>query len=165
MLGHQHRAEDFLRLHEMVQIGAAVGTAGVAFAADIKRLLILCEARIAQERVLMSDLDNRLLEAATPRERLYVQALGDWLQGAPSRSVARLEEVLRAHPEDALAMKLSQAIRFVLGDAEGMRRSVERVMPAYAPDHPGRGYLLGCHAFALEETGDYTAAEYSPPGR
>jgi len=95
----------------------------------------------------------------TPREQLFVQALGVWLAGRPSQSIQILEQVLRDHPEDALAMKLSHAIRFVLGDAAGMRRSVERVMPAYAPDHPAHGYLLGCHAFALEETGEFDRAE------
>ena len=56
-------------------------------------------------------------------------------------------------------MKISHAIRFILGDARGMRRSIERVMPAYGQDHAARGYLLGCHAFTLEETGDYDRAE------
>ncbi|MEL7012385.1 MAG: tetratricopeptide repeat protein, partial [Pseudomonadota bacterium] len=32
-------------------------------------------------------------------------------------------------------------------------------LPAYAHDHPAKGYLLGCHAFALEETGAYQSAE------
>ncbi len=96
---------------------------------------------------------------ADRRERRYVRALELWLGGRPVRAVEQLEQVLRDHPEDALAMKLSHAIRFVLGDAAGMRRSVERVLPAYGPDHAGHGYLLGCHAFSLEETGDYERAE------
>ncbi|QFT94872.1 hypothetical protein FIU86_18625 [Roseovarius sp. THAF9] len=96
---------------------------------------------------------------ATARERKYVDALGVWLDGRPSNAIALLEEVLTAQPQDALAMKLSHALRFVLGDANGMRRSIERVLPAYGPDHAARGYLLGCHAFALEETGDYEKAE------
>ncbi|KUJ85547.1 hypothetical protein AVO45_00695 [Ruegeria marisrubri] len=96
---------------------------------------------------------------ASPRERHYVEALRLWLAGSPSLAVQEFEAVLRDHPQDTLAMKLSHAIRFVLGDSAGMRRSIERVMPAYEPDHPGRGYLLGCHAFALEETGAYEKAE------
>lgn len=93
------------------------------------------------------------------RERGFVDALEAYLHGKPSQSVRHLEGVLRAHPDDPLAMKLSHAIRFVLGDGAGMRRSVERVLPSYAPDHKARGYLLGCHSFALEETGDYAKAE------
>ncbi|MEL6432963.1 MAG: tetratricopeptide repeat protein, partial [Pseudomonadota bacterium] len=89
----------------------------------------------------------------TAREQKFVQALGVWLDGRPSEAIQLIEDVLRMHPADALAMKLSHAIRFVLGDGEGMRRSIERVMDAYEHDHAARGYLLGCHAFALEETG------------
>ena len=86
----------------------------------------------------------------SPRERLFVTALSRWIEGRPSASVTALEQVLDDHPDDILALKLGHAIRFVLGDNHGMRASIERVMPAYAPDHPGRGYLLGCHAFAQE---------------
>jgi tetratricopeptide (TPR) repeat protein len=89
----------------------------------------------------------------------YVQALAAWLGGHPAQAVACYEAVLRTDPADALAMKLSQAIRFVLGDSAGMRRSVERVLPAFGADHPARGYVLGCHAFTLEETGAYRQAE------
>ena len=98
-------------------------------------------------------------ETALPRERLYVDALETWLAGRPSGAIAKLEQVLRSHPEDALAMKLSHSIRFTLGDSAGMRRSVERILPAYGTDHAGHGYLLGCHAFSLEETGSYEKAE------
>ena len=95
----------------------------------------------------------------TARERGFVEALGRWIEGRPSAAVTALEQVLDDHPDDVLAMKLGHAIRFVLGDNHGMRASIERVLPAYAPDHAGRGYLLGCHAFALEETGAYQKAE------
>ncbi|MEX0303245.1 MAG: tetratricopeptide repeat protein [Leisingera sp.] len=97
-------------------------------------------------------------EGALPRERKYVDALENWLAGRPSLAIRRMEEVLDLFPQDTLAMKLSHGIRFIMGDPEGMRASIERVMPAYAPDHAGRGYLLGCHSFALEETGDYERA-------
>ena len=98
-------------------------------------------------------------QPVTKRETLYLDALDQWLAGQPTQAVQTFEAILRTHPEDSLAMKLSHATRFVLGDSAGMRRSLERVLPAYAPDHPGRGYLLGCHSFALEETGAYEKAE------
>jgi tetratricopeptide (TPR) repeat protein len=113
-------------------------------------------------REALAAADTAVLRAgALPREVLYVEALRAWLNGQPTQAIARFEEVLDTHPADSLAMKLSHAIRFILGDSAGMRRSLERVMPAYEPDHPGRGYLLGCHAFALEETGAYEKAEIS----
>ncbi len=95
----------------------------------------------------------------TAREKHFVDALEEWMAGAPSKAIGHLEQVLLHAPTDALAMKLSHAIRFVLGDGVGMRRSVERVLPQYSADHVGYGYLLGCHAFTLEEAGEYGAAE------
>ena len=94
-----------------------------------------------------------------PREQALVSALQVWLNGHPTQAIAALERILLANPADTLAMKLSQAIRFVMGDAKGMRRSVERVLPAHGTDHPLRGFAHGCHAFTLEETGDYAGAE------
>lgn len=95
---------------------------------------------------------------ATMREIAFVHALGDWLSGRPSRAAARIEVVLSLNPRDALAMKMIQAIHFVMGRPQAMRASVEGVLDAWA-DHPARGYLLGCHAFTLEETGEYARAE------
>ncbi|SDW97196.1 tetratricopeptide repeat protein [Litoreibacter albidus] len=100
-----------------------------------------------------------LLTGITAREQSFVKALKAFYAGAQSEAIQHLEDVLAVHPADTLAMKLSHAIRFVLGDGKGMRQSVEAVMGAYGPDHAGRGYLMGCHAFTLEETGEYARAE------
>lgn len=95
---------------------------------------------------------------ATMREMAFVHALGDWLGGRPSRAAARLQVVLNLNPRDALAMKMIHAIHFVMGRPEAMRASVEGVIGAW-DDHPARGYILGCHAFTLEETGEFAMAE------
>lgn len=93
------------------------------------------------------------------REHGYVEALHFWLSGAlvPARNC--IENILSAHPHDGLAMKISHAISFILGDASMMRKSIETLLPHYAETHAARGYLMGCYAFALEETGDYQQAE------
>lgn len=93
------------------------------------------------------------------RSTAWVAALDHWLQGSPTGAIAEMERVLRAHPTDTLSAKVGHGIRFILGDGAGMRRSIERVLPAHDADHACRGYVLGCHAFTLEETGDYAAAE------
>ncbi|MEP3347632.1 MAG: tetratricopeptide repeat protein [Litoreibacter sp.] len=100
-----------------------------------------------------------LSNAVTAREQSFINALKAFYEGTLTQAIRHLEDILAVHPADTLAMKLSHAIRFVLGDGEGMRASVEAVMGAYGPDHPGRGYLMGCHAFSLEETGEYARAE------
>lgn len=99
-------------------------------------------------------------QAAPPnqREMAYLAALEAWLAGRPSQAAATIESVLAEHPRDALAMKLVQAIRFVLGQPNAMRRSIEGITDAWS-DHPALGYLKGCYAFTLEETGEYAAAE------
>ncbi|NRG16332.1 tetratricopeptide repeat protein [Rhizobiales bacterium] len=102
---------------------------------------------------------GRRAKGVTEREAAIVDALRDWLDGYPTRAASRLDAALAAHPADALLLKLIHAIRFVLGDAAGMRSSIERVIGSYGPDHIAAGYVHGCHAFALEETGDYAAAE------
>ena len=99
------------------------------------------------------------VRGATARERLYVEALRCATQGSFTGAIAALEAVLDAHPRDSLAAKLSHSLRFMLGDARGMRESIERVVARAGLDHPHLGYLLGCFAFALEETGAYREAE------
>jgi tetratricopeptide (TPR) repeat protein len=114
----------------------------------------------APARASLAAADAALAGAGgTRRERAHVEALRAWLEGRPTRSVEILGGVLEETPEDALAMKLDHAIRFVLGDRHGMERTMRRVMPAYAEDHPAAGYARGCLAFALEETGQYAEAE------
>ena len=95
----------------------------------------------------------------TAREQGWITALSLWLDGRPGDAIAVVEGILRALPHDTVSAKLSHGIRFMLGDSTGMRRSVERVFGAYDKDHACYGYLLGCHAFSLEETGEYARAE------
>ncbi|SET23374.1 tetratricopeptide repeat protein 38 family protein [Oceanicella actignis] len=96
---------------------------------------------------------------ANAREAAYVAALSDMRAGRQRAAAARLEAIARRWPGDSLAMKLTQAVRFILGDPAGMRAALADQAPGFGADHPHRGYFLGCTAFALEETGDYAAAE------
>lgn len=96
---------------------------------------------------------------ATPREAAYIDALANWLEGRPSAAIACMDRVVDEWPDDALALKIGHAIRFMMGDPAGMRRSAVRALERCAPDHPATGYMWGCYAFALEETGDFEGAE------
>ncbi|GGA31139.1 tetratricopeptide repeat protein [Neptunicoccus cionae] len=108
-----------------------------------------------------SDEAQRLLAqgGALQRERLWCMALLDWLDGKPANAVLRMEAAIRLNLTDTISMKLSHGIRFMLGDRAGMLQSVERVLDAHGPDHAYFGYALGCHAFALEEAGNFNLAE------
>jgi tetratricopeptide (TPR) repeat protein len=83
----------------------------------------------------------RACPSGTGRENNFILALEDWIKGSPTRATARLQSILDAAPRDALAMKLVQGVMAQWGE------------------HPAKGYLLGCHAFTLEETGEYERAE------
>ncbi|TYC49374.1 tetratricopeptide repeat protein [Rhodobacterales bacterium] len=116
---------------------------------------MIATARECLETARLSD----RREPVTARERAVLEALDGWLQGFPTRTADILDAALTSYPADALLMKLVHAVRFVLGDAAGMRASVEGVLAAYDETHPAYGYLLGCQAFTLEETGEYRLAE------
>jgi hypothetical protein len=97
--------------------------------------------------------------SATKRERDFVRALGFYLDGNPAQACDVVQNILNAHPHDTLAMKIVHALSFILGQPVQMRQSIEEVLPIYDESHAGYGYLMGCHAFALEETGAYAEAE------
>ena len=96
---------------------------------------------------------------ATEREQLWCKAADAWCKGSPNTAIARMEDAMALNPGDTLSMKVSQAIRFIMGDNHGMRRSAEAVISAHGKDHALRGYALGCLSFAEEETGSYELAE------
>lgn len=97
--------------------------------------------------------------APLPRERHYLAALAAWLAGEPLQAAALLEQALADAPRDVLAFKLAQAIRFICGDAQGMARSGARIVARFGDGSRAAGYVRGCQAFALEETGRYAEAE------
>src|SRR6218665_1157029 len=68
---------------------------------------------------------QRALNPATPalpRERLFAQAVSSWAGGALRQAQDQLEELLRAHPRDLVALKLAQVLAFSQGDAPRMLR-------------------------------------------
>lgn len=142
-----------------------------ALAADAAMPLALCtrgyffklfctpafEKRAAQSHKAADDAAAHA--GATLRERLHIAALGAWCAGEFEQAAARLEEILLEHPRDILAHKIAHFLYFYLGDAERMRDSVARTLYAWDEMVPGYGYMLGMHAFGLEEAGCYREAE------
>ncbi|MCA3261235.1 MAG: tetratricopeptide repeat protein [Telmatospirillum sp.] len=93
------------------------------------------------------------------RAAAFAGALGLWLDGNMLAAAARLEAHLDADPSDALAFKLAHGMRFMGGDAPGMLRASAQAVRRFPADIPLGSFVLGCHAFSLEEAGDYSAAE------
>ena len=142
---------DLLKLHsEQPDFGLGHAIRGFAC-----KLLARSEMDVVATSALAS---AKACPPGTARENNFILALEDWIKGSPTRATARLQSILNAAPRDALAMKLVQGIHFMMGRPQEMRASVEAVIGKW-DDHPAKGYLLGCHAFTLEETGEYERAE------
>ena len=70
-----------------------------------------------------------------------------------------IDRVLVAHPRDALALQAGHLMDFYRGDALNLRNRVSRVLPHWDASVPGYSYVLGMHAFGLEEMNQYPEAE------
>jgi tetratricopeptide (TPR) repeat protein len=146
---------------------AAPARLGAALAADpdqpvahaVKGLMLLLLARpelLGDAHASLASAD-RLAAPDDPADA-YRAALRSWLDGNPLAGAAQLERRLETMPQDALALKLSHQIRFMSGDVPGMLATLRRRSPAFAGT-PHHGFVLGCLAFALEESGETDLAE------
>ncbi|MEM9221526.1 MAG: tetratricopeptide repeat protein [Pseudomonadota bacterium] len=144
----------------LAALGEKSGNSPAFLAAKGLIFLLLGRRELADEAAkLHRSAVEAVADGAGVHDRYMVAALGAWLDGRPSQSAAIFDEILAAMPGDAFAMKMAQAIRFLYGDTAGMRRSAEAAIGAFSDHHPHAGYAHGCHAFACEETGDFTIAE------
>jgi tetratricopeptide (TPR) repeat protein len=100
-----------------------------------------------------------LWPSANERERGHIRAARAWLDGHFDRSVALYGDILVDQPRDVLALQIAHVGDFFLGQSSLLRDRVARVLPDWDESVPGMGYVLGMHAFGLEEMGDYRRAE------
>lgn len=110
---------------------------------------------LVQNRVAITAAKSRL----TPWEQAHIGAFEAWHSGQVRHATAIWEEILIDHPSDIWALRFAHDTYFYLGEAAIMRNSIARVLPAWSAEDDFHGYLLGMHAFGLEECGDYRAAE------
>jgi tetratricopeptide (TPR) repeat protein len=106
---------------------------------------------------------ERLSPRASEREQMHVAALAAWRKGDSERANRIWDDILVAYPHDLMAMRLQHFNLFWVGQSYFMRDAVAGAIGAWDAGMPGYGNVLGMYAFALEECGDYAAAE--PKGR
>jgi tetratricopeptide (TPR) repeat protein len=99
-----------------------------------------------------------LLVRATPSETALIEALDVALDGYFLEAAERIECRLRQEPENFLLLKLAHALRFLAGDRAGMLAATTNVLPFWNQSNRQSGYVFGCHAFGLEEDGNYSDA-------
>lgn len=154
-----HRASTPSSLARALELdpGLVVGHVLTGFAAK----LLARRDRVARAHAAAAEARSSFEDrGGTERERLLIEALDRWCALDPEGAVALLDRVLEVEPLDLLAIKLSHALQFMLGHSVGMRRSIERVLPAWQSAQPADGGLVhGCWAFALVETGELQHAE------
>jgi tetratricopeptide (TPR) repeat protein len=102
---------------------------------------------------------ERLSDRANALERGHLRAARAWLAGDFAGSVRLYGDVLLDEPRDLLALQIAHIGDFLLGESQMLRDRVAQVLPHWSVDMPGYGYVLGMHAFGLEENGQYTRAE------
>lgn len=115
--------------------------------ADAKRLLPAVETALV----------NR--DGGTASERALVDALRLATRGQLRDGANRLDRHIRDCPRDFLCIKISHALRFMSGQSSEMLALTRSVLPAWGRNDRAYGFLLGCHAFGLEERGLFTEAE------
>lgn len=97
--------------------------------------------------------------AGTAFERALVAALDHAISGRLRAAGDGLDDFLYRQPDAFVAAKLSHAFRYLSGDTDGMVSLTARLNAHCDPTRAGYGYLLGCHAFGLEEIGRLQEAE------
>lgn len=102
---------------------------------------------------------ERLAHRANARERAYIVAARQWADGDLQAATEGWGRIAIDHPADLLAVQFAQLGDFFLGQSQMLRDRVARVLPRWSAEMPGYGFLLGMHAFGLEECGDYARAE------
>jgi len=122
-------------------------------------LLGFTERRFALAAAKSLKAAEPLLASATERERTIHAAANQILAGNWSAACALFEQLLIEHPLDMLALHSAQNLDFFRGDLWALRNRVNRVLPAWRAETTGYGFVLGMHAFGLEECNQYPEAE------
>ncbi|MBX9773005.1 MAG: tetratricopeptide repeat protein [Xanthobacteraceae bacterium] len=96
---------------------------------------------------------------ATAQEQGHLDAIDHLIEGRWHQAAQVMEDVAIENPHDLLALQVGHQLDFFRGEARMLRDRIARALPAWSNDVPGYHTMLGMHAFGLEETGDYIAAE------
>jgi hypothetical protein len=96
---------------------------------------------------------------ATERERQHVAAFAAWAGGALDRSFGIWRQLLDAHPNDLLAVRICDTSWFRHGQTAKILEQADRLASRWSPELPGYDLFRTIWAFAHEEAGDTAGAE------
>ena len=92
------------------------------------------------------------------RERRHLAATRACASGQWQEACDAWERILLDHPQDLVALQIAHLFDFYRGDARNLHRRVARVLPEWSPQAPLYSFVLGMHAFGLEESNLYSHA-------
>ena len=98
---------------------------------------------------------------ANDRERRHIAAARAWLDRKFDRAIGLYGDIVIDYPRDLLAIQVTHLGDFLLGQSSMLRDRIAQVLPHWDARMPGYNYLLGMHAFGLEEMQMYERAEAS----
>jgi tetratricopeptide (TPR) repeat protein len=96
---------------------------------------------------------------ANDRERRHAAAARTWARGDFAQALQAYGDIAVDYPRDLLAVQIAHVGDFFLGQSTMLRDRMAQVLPHWDASVPGYGYVLGMHAFGLEETALYERAE------
>jgi tetratricopeptide (TPR) repeat protein len=112
---------------------------------------------VPQARALLDDAAQ--IGGANERERAHLAAARSAAAGRFREAGERWDRIALDHPRDLLAILFGHLFDFYRGDARSLRGRIARVLPEWDAGDPLYPYLLGMHAFGLEECNLYPQAE------
>jgi tetratricopeptide (TPR) repeat protein len=121
--------------------------------------MMMTEKRFMNEARTSVNAAKALLPSANSRERILTVAAAVLLEGDWDAANAAFDAVLVEDPRDAFAIQSAHLLDFYRGDSLNLRNRVTRVLPHWNAGLPGYSYILGMHAFGLEECNQYSQAE------
>ena len=93
------------------------------------------------------------------RERAHIAASLACASGQWRTACDLWERILVEHPRDLVALLAAHLFDFYRGDSRNLQRRVARVLPAWSAATPMYSFVLGLHAFGLEECHHYPQAQ------
>ena len=114
-------------------------------------LLTLTEHRLLGEARAALEQAAAIIDRAPRRERGHLVAARLCLAGQWHEACRQWDALLLEHPCDHLALQLAHLFDFYRGDAHHLRQRVARVRLQWPRDDELYPYVLGMHAFGLEE--------------
>ncbi len=139
LLGWQADALDLFRAATALDPGLALAHAGAA-------VCLFLEERFGETKAA-ADAARAAAVGQSERERSHVEALTLWTSGRADDAVTAMRAHLATYPRDVMVVQRLYYIFFWQGRFPEMLEMSQAMLPHY----PGESFLLGMHAFALEE--------------